>query len=345
MKVLFEELSLPKRAGGIESATEALTSNLGQLGINVVRSSEESDLKPKWRPDCIHIHGIWSLNLAKRWLFWRTRNVPCVVTPHGMLQPWALTYKRFKKKVAWSLYQRHILNRVSALHTTSTCEASNLKRLGLTTRVETIPWGINIPECQASYQRPLIGKTPRVVLFVGRICPVKGLPMLVEAWGKLRPTGWKVRIVGPDEAGHRVEVEALVRRANLETEFEFAGAMKGEKLRNAYLDADLFVLPSYSENFGMVVGEALGHACPVIASQGSPWSGLEAHGCGWWPQTSADDFANALRVATTMESAELKRMGQRGQQWIKNDFSWESSARQMVTLYRSLFESNLNDNR
>jgi glycosyltransferase involved in cell wall biosynthesis len=176
----------------------------------------------------------------------------------------------------------------------------------------------------------------KTALFVGRIYPVKGLPMLVEAWAQVRPVGWKMRIVGPDEAGHRAEVEALVCKAGLEEVFEFTGALDGEALHQAYAAADLFMLPSHTENFGMVVGEALAHGLPVIATQGSPWNGLLDHACGWWTGISSDGIASALQAATALDPTELRTMGARGRQWMKTDFSWDQCAGRMAELYRSI---------
>ena len=176
----------------------------------------------------------------------------------------------------------------------------------------------------------------KTALFVGRIYPVKGLSMLVEAWARVRPIGWKMTIVGPDEAGHLSEVEALIREAGLQVDFEFTGALEGDALRQVYDDADLLILPSYTENFGMVVGEALAHGCSVIASQGSPWSGLLEHGCGWWPEVSSDGLADALQEATSLERAELALMGAQGRLWMQRDFSWEQSATMMRNVYESV---------
>lgn len=348
MHLVFEELPEKKRFGGIETATRELAESLEKHDVRVTRGGQGVSIEGKPMPSCVHIHGIWSPRLSLRILQWRRRQIPCVVTVHGMLEPWAFANKVWKKRIGWMFYQRRILNMVQALHVTSSSEANNLRQLGLKPRIDTIPWGINtkkwagdslaenLPRKNESFSR----SHQRTVLFVGRIYPVKGLPMLVEAWRKVRPVGWKMKIVGTDEASHLRVVEGLVRQAGLEDEFEFAGELRGRELSHAFQAADLFILPSHSENFGMVVGEALGYACPVIATQGCPWSGLEKHDCGWWPRTSVSDIAKALRMATSMNSVELRQMGLRGQKWIEDEFSWDSTTRQMITLYRSVIGAN-----
>lgn len=342
MNVRFEELTKPQRAGGIESATRGLIANLELRGVSVVRSSQETEPSES-RPDLVHIHGIWSPALAKRWLYWRMRNVPCVVSSHGMLEPWALAHKCLKKKVAWHIYQRFILNRVAVLHATSVREADNLRQLGLKVPILMIPWGIAMPDKREAGAEKVrfVGETPtliesRTALFVGRIYPVKGLPLLVEAWAKVRPRGWKVKIVGPDEAGHRAEVEALIHQAKLEADFEFTGAMAGEALRKTYEYADLFILPSHTENFGLVVGEALAHGLPVITTQGAPWELLETARCGWWAPVSVDGIAAALDDATRRSPEELIAMGERGRAVVAERFSWDLIATQFVECYQWL---------
>ena len=157
--------------------------------------------------------------------------------------------------------------------------------------------------------------------------------MLVEAWAKVRPAGWELRIVGPDEAGHMAEMQAQVRQAGLDDVVKFTGPLAGDGLADAYRRADLFILPSHTENFGMVVAEALAHGVPVIASQGTPWSGLRDHGCGWWPEISSAALAAALAEATALDRDELRRMGTSGREWMEREFRWEQVARRMTEVY------------
>ena len=345
----FEELTTPQRAGGIESATRGLVASLERRGVSVVRSSQKTEIS-RCRPDLVHIHGIWSPALAKRWLFWRLRNVPCVVSTHGMLEPWALAHKALKKKVAWYIYQRFILERVAALHATSVREADNLRQLGLKVPILTIPWGVamagtsNIEHRTANIEGQIIGDGVReatdneqpikTALFVGRIYPVKGLSLLVEAWAKIRPSGWKMKIVGPDEAGHRAEVETLIRESKLKGDFEFTGTLEGEALRKAYDDANLFILPSHTENFGMVVGEALAQGLPVVTTHGAPWELLAAERCGWWVPVSVEGLAAALDDATRKSPEELIAMGERGRAVVAERFAWDRIAGEFIDCYR-----------
>ena len=328
MKIHFEVLAEPKRAGGIEVATRELVAHLQAACLRIKRSS---DRKPVRMPDCVHLHGIWSPKMALSFLAWRTRGVPCLISPHGMLDPWALAHKRFKKRVAWHVYQKLVLDRAALLHGTSENETSQFNQLGLTAPMALIPWGVSLP--QVPGERSAYSSV-RTALFVGRIYPVKGLPLLVQAWARMRPAGWKVMIVGPDEAGHQAEVMELVRKFKLDADFEFTGPLEGDALRAAYECASLFILPSYTENFGMVVAEAMAHALPVVTTTGTPWSILRERGCGWWVAPAVEHLAQALSTATALDDATLRGMGAKGRELVASEFSWRRSANRMKQVYQ-----------
>jgi glycosyltransferase involved in cell wall biosynthesis len=334
VKVRFEELGLAQRAGGIESAMYGLVPALAEHGVEVSRSALEPEFPRGRLPDCVHFHGIWSPALVSRFRAWRKAGVPCLVSPHGMLEPWALAHKRWKKAVAWYLYQKRMLNQFQGLHGTSEREVAQFAKLGLQVRAEIIPWGVNMPEA-TSISRPPLGKL-RAALFVGRIYPVKGLPLLVEAWSRVRPQGWKMLLMGPDEAGHRKEVEAAIAKHRLGDVVAFLGELKDEAKDEIYRQAQLFILPSYTENFGLVVTEALAHGLPVVTTQGTPWSGLTQKRCGWWVPTSVDGLTQGIQEACSLSPEDLNSMGQRGRVWMEREFSWNRVAVSMKMMYQNI---------
>ena len=134
--------------------------------------------------------------------------------------------------------------------------------------------------------------------------------MLIDAWARVRPDGWRLRIAGPDEAGHQRQVERAVSAAGLGEVVSFTGPVEPEMKKAAFLDADLFVLPTYSESFGMVVAEALAHGLPVLTTTAAPWSILRERGCGWSVDATVDGIAEGLRQATGLETEALRRDGQ-----------------------------------
>ena len=163
--------------------------------------------------------------------------------------------------------------------------------------------------------------------------PVKGLLNLVAAWATVRPTGWRVVVAGPDHGGHTREVADAARAAGVVECFNFVGSVEGAAKLRLLAEADLFVLPSYSENFGIVVAEALASAVPVITTTSTPWSELVSERCGWWVETGAEPLADTLRRAIALTDAERAAMGVRGREWVHGAFAWDRIGREMRAVY------------
>ena len=144
---------------------------------------------------------------------------------------------------------------------------------------------------------------------------------------------WRLRIVGPDNGGYLAQMRALASDLGLKR-VEFSGAVYGRHKWQVYRDADLFVLPTYSENFGMAVAEALAAGIPAIVSKGAPWEGLETHGAGWWIDIGFDPLVECLKKALGQSACELTTMGLRGRTWMEHEYSWQCIGRQMAETYR-----------
>ena len=155
----------------------------------------------------------------------------------------------------------------------------------------------------------------------------------MHAWATVRPARWRLVISGPDECGHAVELRRIASELGLENEVEFRGPVYGEAKWDLLKGADLFVLPTYSEGFGIVVAEALASAVPVITTKGAPWSCLGDHGCGWWVDIGVPPLARALSEATQCSESELRQMGFRGRQFVSHEYSWARIAAELTTLY------------
>jgi len=281
--------------------------------------------------DVIHDHGLWLQTNRDASLVARDLGVPLVAAPRGTLEPWPRRQKKWKKQLAWRLYQRRTLERAGLLHATSTMEACSFRQLGLEHPIAVLPNAVDPEDFSFA---PSSGS--KEVLFLSRFHPKKGLLNLVRAWSDVRPRGWIVRLAGPDEGEHRSEVEAAVRRYGLDEEFEFSGPVYGEVKARLLARADLFVLPTKSENFGIVVAEALASGTPVITTRAAPWSDLEDHGCGWWVEVGVKPLARALEEATGRASDELSEMGRRGRRLVERRYNWAQVARQTLEVYRWL---------
>ena len=290
--------------------------------------------------DILHDNGIWLPHNHKFATLAAKRGIARMVSTRGMLEPWALNHKRWKKNIAWQLYQQSDLMKANCLHVTAEAEAQNVQRLKLGTPIRLISDGVDVPEMDFGdvQCRKASRPEPRTALFLGRIYPVKGLPMLVEAWARVRPKGWRLQIAGPDEAGHRSEVENAVRAAGLERVVSFCGLLDPQSKKSALLEADLFVFPTYSESFGMVVAEALAHGVPVLTTKGAPWPMLPERGCGWWVDTSVDGIEAGLRQATSCNREVLQTMGARGRAWVSTEYRWERIAKRFLMAYQEILD-------
>jgi glycosyltransferase involved in cell wall biosynthesis len=289
--------------------------------------------------DILHDNGIWLPHNHRLAVLAERRGIPRIVSTRGMLEPWALRHKRLKKSVAWWSYQRCDLKHARCHHTTAETEAKNVQHLGLGVPVVAVPNGVDLPEERrwvGSEAAKAVRSGRRTALFLGRIYPVKGLPMLIEAWARVRPDGWLLRIAGPDEAGHQKQIERAVSAAGLGEVVSFTGPIGHRMKKSAFFDADLFVLPTHSESFGIVVAEALAHGLPVLTTTGAPWSTLPESGCGWWVDATVDGIAEGLRQATILDPERLQAMGAKGRELVVAKFGWKRVADLILSTYGAI---------
>lgn len=287
--------------------------------------------------DVVHDHGMWQMNAIYPAWATATGGVPLVWSPRGSFAPWAMRHGSWFKKPFWSLVQHPALRRATCFHATAESEYRDIRRLGFRQPVCIIPNGIDLP--------PLVDREPenrRTLLFLGRLHAVKGLGNLLRAWAAVEPdfTDWQLRIVGDDAGyhgsnGHRAELESLASALGLQR-VEFVGPRYGADKFREYRNADLYVLPSFTENFAITVAEALAMETPAVVSRGAPWPGLPEKGAGWWVEIGAQPLADCLRAALACPRAELAAMGRRGRAWMECDFSWSTVAGTMAQTYEWL---------
>ena len=281
------------------------------------------------RPDIVHQHGIWQYSGIVSARMREARGVPLIVSPHGMLAPRAMAHRASRKRLAWWLYQRRALEAADMFHVTSERERDDVRALGLRQPVAVVPFGIDVPE--ACPIRTNSG--PLTALFLSRIHPIKGILDLVHAWGQVRPAGWRLVIAGPDECGHTAEVAAAIKQLGLAESVSLRGACWGAD-RDRLMDAsDLFVLPSHSENFGLIVAEACARGLPVITTQGTPWRSIQENGCGWWVPVGVEGLSESLREACRLERSELEAVGRRGWQMVASLYSWHTATHRLLSVY------------
>jgi glycosyltransferase involved in cell wall biosynthesis len=251
-----------------------------------------------------------------------------------MLEPWSLRVRPLRKAFALRLYQRRILENAAALHTTSAMEAQNLQRLELDgNKIHVVPNPVEEPPPDA---HPGSGTEARerIVLFLSRLHPKKGLDNLLRAWNALRPAGWRLRIVGSGEADYATTLSRYCAENGV-PDVEFHSHTEGAEREALFRRASVFVLPTFSENFGNVVAEALIRSLPVITTTGTPWSGLADRGCGWYVEPTVEALQAALREATTLDAGHLRDMGVRGSAYARAHFTLPRVREGLLNLYRT----------
>lgn len=286
-----------------------------------------------WRPDVIHVNGLWSYHIYAARRAAKKLNVPYVVAPHGSLAPTALSYSRAKKAVARLLYHDRCLNDAAAMLASSEGEAADFRAFGLKQRVEIVGNGIDTDGLVD--RKPREDGTRKQVLSLGRLHPIKGLDLLIRAWAGIEPDfpDWDLVIAGPDSYGHRAELEAIVADHRL-SHVQFPGAVYTEQKFRMYAEADIFALPSRADNFALTVIEALMSETPVLAAHTTPWAELDRQDCGWW--VDLEHLGEALRDAMSLPEVRRREMGAKGRSWAEEHFTWPRVAERLNTIYTDL---------
>lgn len=300
------------------------------------RSPELAALLDRDAPrfDVIHVHGLWQWpGVAARRAALR-HGRPLVISPRGMLEPWALRQRAWLKGLALRTWEGRNLRACDLFHATSESEAARIRALGYGQACRVVPNGIEVPGLSSLPS----GEPRRSILFLGRFHPVKGGDLLLRAWAGLQAEfpGWRLVMAGPDEEGTRARWESLARSLDLPASaIHFGDPVSGMAKAQLFASAGLLALPSHSENFGNVVLEALAHGVPVLTTRGTPWAGLETHGCGWWVPCEEAALREALGSALALSDEARAAMGARGRAWAR-DFAWSAIAASMAAAYEDL---------
>jgi len=284
------------------------------------------------KPDLVHVHGVWGV-AARATAAWMQRTGGAVVvSPHGMLDPWALRRSWWKKKLSRSLWEGRLLRRARFIHALNPAEAEAIAAGGWRAPIVTIANGVTLPSHPAPLRRPY-GK--RSLLFVGRLHPKKGLAPLIEAWAATPPAvrkGWILRIAGWDEIGLLASLESLAKNLMIEDDVEFIGPVFGAEKEAAFQSASAFILPSFSEGMPLAVLEAWSYGLPVFmtAACNLP-KGFDvgaAFEIGVSPETIMPVLTSVLTDTPVLEAA-----GQAGRALVERNHVWSVIARDMRAAY------------
>lgn len=361
MKVLHVISGISRKGGGPSRSSQGLVKALCEAGVDAwihsfdqeepwvdgvraFRRTEGLDAASLKEFDLVHIHGIWDRRLHAVAKLCRKAKVPYVIAPRGMLEPWSLQQKWLKKRIARFLYQDRDLKKAAALHATAESEKEQFRKLGFKNYCIVSPNGVNLPLSQPQPSTST-SDAMRRALFVSRMHPKKGVMELVEAWARVKPEGWICELVytksGAEELAYEQKVKDRILALGMSyqdndgtihsptptshSNFILTGPLDDDKKWEAYARADLFILPTYSENFGIVIAEALWAGVPVITTKGTPWKDLEDHNCGWWIDTGVDALETCLCSTLNTPTSALAQMGAFGHSLIEQKYTWKAA--------------------
>jgi glycosyltransferase involved in cell wall biosynthesis len=281
--------------------------------------------------DVVHLMAVYSFPTIPTLLACRLLGKPVVWSPRGMLQRWTGT-RRPALKLLWEKVCRAAAPKNLLLHFTADSEAEESRSRMPGVRSVVIPNGLSIPD-EVDHKN---GHSALRLVYLGRLDPIKGIENLLRACSMLNGSlgrAASLTIAGAGEGAYTRALEADIKRLGLSERVRMIGEVTDDRKRNLFAEADILVAPSFTENFGIVVAEALAHAVPVIASTGTPWKRVEEMEAGLWVDNSPESLAKAIEQMSRMP---LREMGLRGREWMKEEFASVVIAERMLEAYRGI---------
>jgi glycosyltransferase involved in cell wall biosynthesis len=281
--------------------------------------------------DVVHLTAVYSFPTIPTLLACRMLRKPVVWSPRGMLQRWQGT-TRTTLKTIWERVCGLVAPPTLVLHVTSEEEQRESVARLPDMKMAVIPNGIEIPHHIARVN----GQKTLRLLFIGRLHPKKGIENLLEAFGLLNgslPMPVSLTIAGGGDRQYTKDIKERIKQLGLTERVQMTGAVSGKDKEQMFLNADVVIVPSHTENFAMVVAESLAYGIPVIASQGTPWKRLSEEACGLWVDNRPESLAEAIKQISQMP---LRDMGLKGRQWMQKEFTGEVVAKKMIDLYQQL---------
>ena len=293
----------------------------------------------------LHTQNQWNYPSYCAFKLSKKYNVPLVCSVRGSLYSWSLNQYKYIKKIFWHSFQKQIFKNASCIHVTEFNEYQAVRNLGINTPVAIIPNGVELDEFkikidkQYAREKLNLKKGKKYILFISRIHPKKGLEYLVSTWSKLayQYNNWDMIIAGPvDDKVYFDRIKRIINNANLDERVLVTGMLNQNERLNAYFASDLFVLPSHTENFGIVIAEAMAAGLPVITTTGTPWKEINDNSCGWWIDLFAENIKNALIDAFMFTEKDLQLLGENGRNLIFKKYSWIEQTEKMIAVYKWL---------
>ena len=375
MKLGILAFSMSRRAGGLFWSVRSLAGNVRAAGCNVEVFAGQDEFSERDRArwgdipltvfptrgslafgyqiglssaleaadlDLAHVHGLWNYpSVAAR--RWGKKGKPYLISPRGMLAPKALQISFWKKRLAGVLYENAHLRGAACIHALCEEEYAAFRSFGLTNPVAVVPNGVDIPDPNTFVEAPdwslNLPPESKILFYLGRIHPIKGLVNLLHAWAQVRGAKrtaaepWHLVLAGWEQGGHQAELERLALDLGIEAGVRFVGPQFDAAKAASFRRADAFILPSFSEALPMALLEALSYGLPVLMTpQCNIPEGFDA-GAAIKVEPNPEDIARGLRQFFELTDAQRSTMGEKGAALVAEQFTWPKVASEMLMVY------------
>ena len=288
----------------------------------------------------IHVHNAWNFVPFMVWFLSLIFKFKIIVSVRGALFPWSLQQGRIRKKLAWSIFQKRLLLKADVVHVTSEAEREQVNLLGISDNVATISNGVLLERnsfTEKVYKKKMVmDDRPLQILFASRIHPKKGLDLLISALTSEK-INFEVELLVAGEfcdETYQDHIEGMLTQLRTNVATRFFGHQSKNELVSLYRQADLFILPSYTENFGIVIAEALSQGLPVITTNNTPWQEIQDQRAGYIIETSVDQLIASINAFKNNDVAQRTAMSDNALSMIQ-DYDWQK----LGEIYREMYEA------
>ena len=283
--------------------------------------------------DICHFYGGWTYFYLKASLISIRLKKKIITNPLGFYEPWSLNQKRLKKIIAWNLYQKKILSKSDLIHCASLNEEKSLIKLHKSFKTILLPYGIKNNFIKNNIKKNTIKKK---ALFFSRIHKKKGIENLINAWNEIKPNGWVLDIIGPyEDIDYYLKLKKLSEGRNINFLNPVYEDQEKKKLFDQY---DFLVLPTFNENFGMIILEALARGLPVLTNDNAPWQVIRDTNSGWFIK---DDYKSLLSCLKKIFKTNIYSFRVKSFNAIKlaRKFSWSKLSEYYYQVYKRMLNN------